>query len=100
MFSLKKKVVWLKFGIWNWLKPRCDLSLQSKIYPESPWIQGQLSPGTGLAGSTGTGSYSPPGSTGTGFANGKPGETKKVYGTVTSDTNFGSVDTNYFSSNT
>merc|ERR1712008_297924 len=45
--------------------------------------------GTGLAGSTGTGSYSPPGSTGTGFANGNPGETKKVYGTVTSDTNFG-----------
>ena len=83
------------------VNPCADLTLQSKIYPESPWIQGQLSPGTGLAGSTGTGSYSPPGSTGTGFANGKPGETgKKVYGTVTSDTNFGSVDTNYFSSNT
>ena len=57
--------------------------------------------GTGLAGSTGTGPYSPPGSTGTGFAEGGRGSGEKsIYGTVTSDTNYGSVDTNYFSSNT
>ena len=65
-------------------------------------VGGQPESGTGLAGSTGTGPYSPPGSTGTGFASGgssSPGE-KSIYGTVTSDTNYGSVDTNYFSSNT
>ena len=55
-----------------------------------------------MASSTGTGSYSPPGSTSTGFASGKSatGDKKSIYGTVTSDTNYGSVDTNYFSSNT
>ena len=53
--------------------------------------------GTGIAGSTGTG-YSLPGSTSTGFGGNKKGE-KSIYGTVESDTNYGSVDTNYFSSN-
>ena len=53
--------------------------------------------GTGIAGSTG---LSPPGSTSTGYG-GSPGnkDSSSVYGTVTSDTNYGSVDSNYFSSN-
>ena len=51
----------------------------------------------GIAGSTGTG-YSLPGSTSTGFG-GNSNKEASIYGTVTSDTNYGSVDTNYFSSN-
>lgn len=57
--------------------------------------------GTGLAGASN--SYSPPGSISTGFGNNAgpgPGVDSSIYGTVTSDTNYGSVDTNYFSSNT
>ena len=67
----------------GWRKSESDTSV-----PES---------GTGLAGSTGTGGgYNVPGSTSTGF--GKNADSS-IYGTVTSDTNYGSVDTNYFSSN-
>ena len=53
---------------------------------------------SGIAGSTGTG-YSLPGSTSTGFGGNSNKNDASIYGTVTSDTNYGSVDTNYFSSN-
>ena len=67
----------------GWRKANPDASV-----PES---------GTGIAGSTGTG-YSRPGSTSTGVG-GYKGDKKSIYGTVESDSNYGSVDTNYFSSN-
>ena len=54
--------------------------------------------GTGVAG-PGPG-LSPPGSTSTGYGGSGSKDSSSVYGTVTSDTNYGSVDnSNYFSSN-
>ena len=64
-------------------------------------VSGEPESGTGLAGSTGTGGYSVPGSTSTGFGkDGKNEADSSIYGTITSDTSYGSLDTNYFSSNT